>query len=166
MFSTFGYEEVIKDIYRISAPFSGGRSLGTADELRIVFSDFLENHQPYMPVNRSADVFVTDQDIEDALVEAYSFKSALDDLGQVQVIGDAYPMDQKLERVAFARDALEEFLNCDEMLAVVFDLAIHSIVIRPSTRQSGRSSYGGSSSEAIGTIWLSLGPSVTEARCH
>lgn len=162
MFSTFGRDEVIKDVYRIAAPYAGSPRVTTVGELRSVFHNFLSRHQPYMPVNRADDPFIVDAGLEDALVRAYSFNNTLDDLRQTQIIGDAYPLEVKLERIDFARRALDRFLSLDEELAAVFDLAIHSIVVRPSDRPGGRASYGGSSSAAIGVIWLSLGPTVTE----
>jgi hypothetical protein len=163
MFSTFGFAEVIKDVYRISAPYAATDPIVGTDDLREVYHDFLAQHQPYMPVNRSDDCFILDQDTEDALVLAYTFNNALDDLRQTQIIAAAYPPEEKRRRVAIARAALAEFKALDSELAAVFELAIHSIVVRPSSRQDGRASFGGSSSAALGTIWLSLGDRVTRA---
>lgn len=162
MFSTFGRDEVIKDIYRIAAPYAGPAQVTTVGELRDVFHRFLSRHQPYMPVNRSDDPFVLDSELEDELVRAYSFNNTLDDLRQTQIIGKAYPLDVKLARIDFARRALDRFLSLDEELSAVFELAIHSIIVRPSDRPAGRASHGGSSSAALGVIWLSLGPTVNE----
>lgn len=115
-----------------------------------------------MPVNRAEDCFILDPAIEDELVRAYSFNNALDDLRQTRIIGKPYEMKEKRRRIDFAREALARFKALDPLLAAIFDLAIHSIVVRPSNREHGRMSYGGSSSAAMGTIWLSLGPQITQ----
>lgn len=162
MFSIFGFQESILNTYRVAFPFIGGRSVGTTSELRVSYLDFLEDHQPYMPVNRDEDVFVTDVATESCLVAAYGHNAALNDLGQSEIIGEPYDDECKREKVMMARKALNEFLELDDKLAAVFDLTIHSIIIRPSNSANGRKSYGGSSSAAMGVIWLSLGATVTE----
>ena len=161
MFSLFGFEEAVANTYRVAYPFIGERPVGTTSELRACYLDFLTDHQPYMPVNRTHDMFVTEVEAESRLVAAYSHNAALNDLGQSTVIGDSYDEPSKLRKVALARDALHEFRELDDELAAIFDLTIHSIVIRPSNSADGRKSYGGSSSAAMGVIWLSLGPTVT-----
>jgi hypothetical protein len=162
MFSLFGHEEIIRNAYRVSHPFVNGRPLRTSGDLRACYLEFLADHQPYMPVNRGDDVFVTDEATENALVAAYGHNATLNDLGQSEIIGAAYRDSVKAGKIALARTALETFLGLDERLAAVFDLTIHSIVVRPSNRLAGHASYGGSSSAAMGTIWLALGPGVTQ----
>jgi hypothetical protein len=161
VFSTFGSEEVLRDIYRISAPYTKGETVRTVADLREVFHRFLRDQQPYMPVATADDLFVVDDEIEAALVRAYSFDGVLDDLGQTEIIGPSFASADKRQRIDFARSALAVLLEADEKFAMVFTLAIHSLVVRPSTQQRGRASYGGSSSAAIGTIWLSLDRAVS-----
>ncbi|HEX6901687.1 MAG TPA: HEXXH motif-containing putative peptide modification protein [Thermoanaerobaculia bacterium] len=161
MFSIYGHEEIIRNFYRLAYPFLGGREIRTSADLRVGYLDFLAGHQPYMPINRSDDVFITDPAIEKALVGAYGHKASLNDLGQSEIIDEPYPDAIKREKIARARHALDEFLNLDDTLAAIFDLTIHSIVVRPSKRLQGRASYGGSSSAAIGTIWLTVGSTLT-----
>jgi hypothetical protein len=163
MFSIFGFEECVRNVYRVAHPFVGSRSISTTEDLRAPYLDFLQNHQPYMPVNRSDDVIVTDPDIENALVASYSHNTLLNDLNQSEIIGEPYESTLKSEKVAIVRDALWEFRDLDNTLGALFDSTIHSIVIRPSNRPQGRASHGGSSSAAMGTIWMAVGPTVSKA---
>ncbi len=163
MFSLYGYEETIRNVYRVAHPFINGRVIQGSDDLRTCYLDFLQDHQPYMPINRSDDVFISDPEIENGLVAAYGHNATLNDLKQSEIIGEPYSDEDKTNKTALAREALEEFRNIDDTLCAVFDLTIHSIVIRPSNRPQGRASHGGSSSAAMGTIWLAMGPSITKA---
>jgi len=163
VFSLFGYEETVRNVYRAAYPFTGGREIRTSGELRACYLDFLQGHQPYMPVNRSEDVFVTDPETESALVKAYGHNATLNDLRQSEIIGEPYPTDVRSAKIALAREALDEFRNLDDTLGAIFDLMIHSIVVRPSNRPLGRASHGGSSSGALGTIWMAISPKLTRA---
>jgi len=163
MFSTFGFEEAVKNIYRIAAPYAGSGAVRTTDDLRRIYHDFLTSHLPYMPVNRGDECLIDDEVIEAALVRAYSFNNTLDDLQQAHIIGQPYEASEKRQRLSVARAAIAEFKSLDAHLAILFDLVIHSVVLRPSKRHNGRASFGGSSSAALGTIWLSLGPNVRQA---
>lgn len=162
MFSLYGYEETIRNVYRVAHPFIANRKVNTTEDLRIFYLDFLETHQPYMPVNRSEEIFITDEQIEDALVSAYGHNATLNDLQQSEVIGGPYPDAVKHEMIARVREALDTFRNLDDTLTVIFDLTIHSVVIRPSSKPQGRASHGGSSSAAIGTIWIAPRPTTTK----
>jgi hypothetical protein len=162
MFSVYGFEESILNAYRVAQPFVGEREAGTTTALRESYLDFLEEHQPYMPVNRAEDLVIVDEAVESRLVAAYSHNAALNDLRQSEIIGEPYRGEPKERKVAQARAALEEFRSLDDELTALFDLTIHSLVIRPSNTADGRASYGGSSSAAMGVIWLSLGDTVTQ----
>lgn len=163
MFSLYGHEEIIRNVYRASFPYVKERPIKTTADLRSCYHDFLQDHQSYMPVNRGEDVFITDLETENALVAAYGHNATLNDLRQSEIIGAPYTDREKNTKVDQACDALEQFRNLSKELAAIFDLTIHSIVIRPSNRPLGRASHGGSSSAAIGTIWLAMGPKVTNA---
>jgi hypothetical protein len=162
MFSLYGFEESIRNAYRVAHPFAARGDLATTAALREAYLAFLQDHQPYMPLNRGTDVFVVDDEVEARLVAAYGHNAALNDLRQSEIIGEPYPAAEKELKVARARAALERFRDLDDELAALFDLTIHSIIIRPSNVAGGRRSYGGSSSAAMGVIWLSLGKEVTE----
>lgn len=162
MFSLYGYEETISNVYRVAHPFIANRCVSTTEDLRKFYLDFLEAHQPYMPVNRSDEVFVTDERTEDALVSAYGHNATLNDLQQSEVIGTPYPDGVKREMIARVREALDTFRGLDDTLTAIFDLTIHSIVIRPSNKPQGRASHGGSSSAAIGTIWIAPRSTTTK----
>lgn len=163
MFSTFGEDDLLRIIYTISATIPQAKPVETTTDLRAAYHAFLRSHQPYMPINSSHDPFILDPLVEDELARAYTLKSTLDDLKQARIIGDRYTDADRQERVTFAREAYNHFMSCNPSLALIFDLAIHSIVIRPSRREAGRASHGGSSSAALGTIWLSLADSVTRS---
>ena len=89
MFSLYGADESIRNIYRISHPFLNGRAIRTSLELRACYLDFLSDHQPYMPLNWSEDIVVADPIVEDALVAAYGHNATLNDLGQAEGRGEA-----------------------------------------------------------------------------
>lgn len=162
MFSLFGADEILRNVYRVSHPFASEASISTSMDLRPYFLEFLSNHQPYMPVNRDSSKFILDIDIENELARAYSIDNALNDLNQADIIGGSYPHEVKLKKIDLARLALEEFLGLDDMLSIIFDLCIHSIFIKPSNVPQGRKSYGGSSSAAIGAIWMTVDDTVTK----
>lgn len=161
MFSTYGYEEIIRNAYRVARPIVGDdRSIQTTGDLRPYYLDFLENHQPYMPVNRTDDLIIADDAVEDALLAAYGRESKLNDLKQTEIIGDAYTRRLKAEKVDIVRRGLEEFRKLDDTLCAVFDLVIHSVFVRSSNYVEGRASHGGSSSSAMGVIWMAVGPKI------
>lgn len=161
MFSLFGEQEIVSDVYRVAHPFLSGRPVQTSQDLRWPYLAFLQSHQSYMPVNHGEDVFITDPGTEDQLVAAYGHKTVLDDMGQTGIIGASFPDEVKSDKIALARNALEKFRGLDDTLAAVFDMVIHSVIVRPSRRINGRASYGGSSSAAIGVIWLAMEPTVS-----
>jgi hypothetical protein len=162
MYSTLGFEDIIKNVYRISAPYASSGAVQTIDDLRLAYHEFLAKYHPGLPVNRADDLFIAEASREEAVVDAYAGNNVLNDLKQDAVIGTAYSHDVKLERIAIARDALEDLLAADEKFGQVFRLVIHSIIVRPSRQDVERSARGGSSSGAIGTIWLTVGTGISK----
>jgi hypothetical protein len=152
---------VVRNLYRIARAHDENRPMETSEELRNGFLAFLTARQPSVPINTTGDVFVLDQAIQSKLSAAFS-KGALNDLNQEDVVGEAYQGDVLETKTSIVRAALNDLLMMDEDFAFVFDLAIHSIFVRPSKpAKMVHGSHGGSSSASIGAIWLAVGDSIS-----
>lgn len=155
MFSLFGPEVSIKNVYLLGHKHMAGRPVSHTAELRGFYLDFLAEHQPDMPVNRAADPFVGEDVVENRLKESYR-ASSLNDLKQEQIIGDAFEPAAREALIGRVREGYQHLAGCSAELQAVFDLAIHSVFFRKSTRtDTGAISFGGSSSTAMGAIWVS-----------
>ena len=160
MLSLFGRDEVILDLYRLARVNDSDVTIETSEQLRRQFLAFLSSRQPWVPMNWSDDPFVLDPATEDQLSLAFS-KGMLDDLSQSDIIGPRYPDEVREQKLGLARRALETLFGLDDELALVFGLAVHSVFVRTSQPVPGASgSHGGSSSSAIGSIWLTVSDSV------
>lgn len=66
-----------------------------------------------------------------------------------------------MQKLQLAQNSLAELLSLNEDLDLVFGLIIHSVFLKSSRPTSNsRGSHGGSSSAAIGTIWLTVEDSL------
>lgn len=155
MFHLNGYENIIKSIYKISKTKDFKRKIDNFDQLKKAYLDFLQSYRPNLAINYSKDLIITDKKIEDNLSQAFA-KSELDDLNQSNVIGDQHSDSEKEEKILLVREALNDLLSLDANFTKIFNLAIHSIFVRKDSREnSERMTHGGSSSGAIGVIWVS-----------
>lgn len=160
MLSLSGTDEVIKNLYRIARLHAPNATIETTDHLRQHYLGFLEARQSHAPVNWRDDVFVCDDAVESKLREAFCY-GLLNDMDQADVFGDTYRDDVRQQKLSIARAALARLLQMDDAVALVFGLTIHSIFVRAGKpTASSRGSHGGSSSAAIGTIWLTIEDSV------
>lgn len=154
MLNTDGYRTIIGNVYKIAKPFIKSE-LKNIDDLRKYYLDFLENYNHGVVINRSNDPFITDLGIESNLINAFGV-STLDDLRQYQAIGQPLANEIKDEKIEFARGALNTLLELDPKLKAIFNLVIHSIFLRESSKIEGvAASFGGSTSTAIGVICIS-----------
>jgi len=156
MLGLFGRDEVIRNVFRISALVAPEAPPRTLPELRKRYLDFLQTRQPSIQVNRAEYVFVDDPGLERSLSSAFG-NADLNDLNQQDVVGDAYDLPTAIAKRNLARDALSSLAEFDEDFATIFGLVIHSVFVRPSRPVAGATgSHGGSSSASIGSIWLSV----------
>ncbi|MEU9418386.1 HEXXH motif-containing putative peptide modification protein [Streptomyces sp. NPDC048272] len=161
MLTLYGTDEVIRNVYRLSR---GERKqpVTTTGELRDQYLDFLSGDRFKAPVNLGAEIFIKDPETERQLAAAYS-GGILNDLDQTNVIGDSFDTEVRDRKIATARSALAELLTLNEDIAVVFPLVIHSVFLKQTNRlDNGSAAHGGSSSNAIGSIWLSLNDTLTQ----
>jgi len=154
MLSILGRDEIIKDVYLISRSNPNLGTVKNIDDLRPFYLDFLKKHQPYHPINESNTIIVSNEDSVNALRLAYQ-PSALDDLNQVKMIGDKHSPEKYEELSALVKNGYDHLVECDLDVKLIFDLVIHTIFFRKSAINSNVSSFGGSSSTAIGSIWIS-----------
>jgi hypothetical protein len=162
MFFLYGFDESVRNVYLIAHPHLGGRTVRTIGDLREPYLDFLASAYPNVPVNRSADRFVHDDKVQSEIAAGF-VGSNLDDMQQHTIIGDSYDPEEKRARQDVARSSLDDLLERDERYTAVFDLVVHSIFVsRTNTTPAGYQAHAGSASGAIGSIWLSMRPDLTD----
>lgn len=155
MFSLYGPELSIKNVYLLGHRYMAGRPVTHAVDLKSYYLDFLAEHEPNVPVNRGLDPFISDTGTEERLKDAYR-ASSLNDLKQQQIIGEAFDPAEREALIGRVRDGYAHLSGASRDLQAVFDLAVHSVFFRRSTRtDAGAVSFGGSSSTAMGAIWIS-----------
>jgi len=157
MLSENGYQNVIKNVYKLSCGAPGGNSVENIDELRNYFLNFLEDLYPNIEVNRTKDIFIYDDNIELNLANAFNMKEHLGNPDQMKgFIGNAYPNPVKIKKIEQVKIALEELLDIDNELRSIFELVIHSIIVREPKTIDGRITHSSSATTAVGVIWLSI----------
>jgi hypothetical protein len=162
MYNTFGLEVNVQNIYKVCFPFISEKEIVNLNDLKLPYFKFLEKQQPDCPVNYSDSIFILENEIEEKLKNAYSI-GVLDDLKQSILIGEEYNLEEKIKRINKVIKALEILKKLDEDLFSLLTTTIHSIFIRNYNQLLGTSgTHGGSSSGAIGVIWLTVNDNVTE----
>lgn len=158
-----GFEKNIQNIYRLSFPFIKEKEIQSVEDLRIPYLNFLESYQPQCPINYSASLFIFDEARELRFKSAYAAGN-LDGLILSGLIGEAFPMDEKMKKAKLVTKALILIQEMDEQLFSLFNLTIHSIFIRNDKRilKAASGKQGGSSSGAIGVIWLTVNDNINE----
>jgi len=157
MLSSFGFERVITNVFKLSCGRPGGDGVGDTDQLRDFYLDFLQDIYPGIPINRSKDPFIHDAQYEAQLADAFTMDAAMGNADQkAGFIGEGYAPDVHTEKIDFARAALDTLLARDDDLRAIFELVVHSVIIRQSKSVNGRITHSSSSGTAVGVIWLSL----------
>ncbi|OGQ47496.1 MAG: hypothetical protein A3I05_02355 [Deltaproteobacteria bacterium RIFCSPLOWO2_02_FULL_44_10] len=155
MFSLFGPEESIKNVYKLSCKFFDENRITDTNSLKHYYLNFLSVHQPHQPINRSSIFFITDEEISNKLKKAYH-SSGLNDLNQQGVLGQSMAPDERSQLIDLVGNGYEHLSRANPKLKALFDLVIHSIFFVKSHKgKLGAISFGGSSSTAMGTIWIS-----------
>ena len=161
MLTVDGYENTVRNVYRISKPYIGERKIKQLLDMRKYYLDFLEDYQAEVAINRNKDMFIVDEEIEDNLSKAFA-QSSLDDLNQDKTLGAAFSTDIKRQKIEQSREALYKLFSMDEKLSLIFKLVVHSIFIRKNNpRKTASRSYAGSTSGALGVIWISGADNMT-----
>lgn len=136
------------------------------EELKNNFREFLRNDlQHYVPT--TDDIFIYDPLDEARLTERYMGDSALDDVNQAELLGDAHDSNSRESALERIRATAEKLKECDPKFSTIFDLTIHSVFSRktkPVDPKTGRiiKAFGGSTSDNIGTIWIANPSGLTE----
>lgn len=154
MLSILGKQELVKNVYLLSRKFLNGQPVKNTDDLRPFYLKFIQKHQPYQPVNVGEDIIVVDDKKINALKNAYQ-PGELDDLNQLKMIGGRHSTERYRELSELVRKGYIQFSSSNSDVKLIFDLVIHTIFFRQSTHELTTSSFGGSSSTAIGSIWIS-----------
>lgn len=114
------------------------------------FHSFLNELQPSVPRYNMCGVnIIKDRKIEDALADLYKTDSLLNDRNQSSVIGLPFSDDEIKERELFVINALNNIRLINSELYDIFQICIDSIFFRSSIDAGG-----GSTSNAIGVIWV------------
>lgn len=158
MFYLHGFDVTIQSVYK--ACYTPGRSerINTIDQLRECYLDFLGQYQTIKP-NNSGDRFIVDDEVEARLSEHFAVSDP-GDRQTLSIMGPPFLPDNRHSKIQMAREALDELLALDVDLRSVFELVVHGIIVRS---HSGRGvCHGGSSSAAIGVIWLTVEPNMSK----
>ena len=153
MLNIDGYVNTVSNVYRLAKPYLVDVEVSRVQDLKLALLSFYEYYLPSIPVNRSEDVFIMDECVEDRLGKAFA-SSKLDDLNQDKTLGPAYGLIEKAAKIELARTALHRLFHASPMVEAVFSTVIHSVFFRQNNPNS-QPSAGGSTSGALGAIWLS-----------
>lgn len=156
MLGNDGFARVVTNVFQLSCGRAGGAQVVDTAQLRVFYLDFLEEIYPGLPINRKRDPFIEDPLCEARLAVAFTTPGMGEPGREFALLGGAYPVDAHASKCAFAREALEALLARDDELRAIFELVIHSVMIRQATAANGRVTYSSSSATAVGVIWLSL----------
>ncbi|MDC9613336.1 hypothetical protein PSI19_05425 [Xenorhabdus khoisanae] len=154
MINILGIDEIVKNVYLLSKKYIGKTPPSTIEDLKPFYLEFLEKHQPYQPINRRNDLFIHDNNIEVKLKKAYQ-PSSLDDLNQQKMIAERHTEDERLYLHKIVQDGYNRLINSNHNIKHIFNLVIHSIFFMKTCDKFNISSFGGSSSTAMGSIWIS-----------
>jgi len=155
MISIFGSEQTIKNIYMLAAQHMDGAEISTVEQLRSPYLKFLTQHQPRQALNYGSDPIAIDEAATAVLSAAFGH-SKFNDLSQENLLGDPVAESEKQRLKTLVRDGYEFLASRSPAVKAIFDLAIHSIFFVKSKKSArGHNSFGGSSSGAIGSIWIS-----------
>lgn len=153
MLGLYGYESAVQNIYLASAATLGERAVDSLNGLRGFYLDALAKLAPTLPICRSETKFVSDPELEQQLVGFFK-PSSLDDLRQHEVIGDSYPSQVRRDKIARVSTALERLFSESFSFARIFDLFVHSVLVRDAKNVGEKTPRGGTTSLAPGVIWV------------
>jgi len=149
MLRTIGIKENVENVFLLSHPHvqDGDTSFSG---LKTAYKKFLHQIQPSVPVSSFDTVeFLKDVSRTRMMISLFAEKSRLDDFNRI------FSDDSQFhnEHLDVAEQHLQKLEKIDEQLFSLFSLAINIIFSGPSELASG-----GSSSGAIGCIWINPRP--------
>lgn len=154
-----GYANTVRNIYRLTQPYQREDLVTRVHDMKPGLLSFYEYYLPDTPVNRTPDVFITEEHVELGLGRAFA-TSNLDDLQQDKALGSAYAPPAKEAKIRLARQALDQLFDRSPDFGDIFTTVIHSVFFRQNNPNSPPSA-GGSTSGALGAIWLSGADELT-----
>jgi hypothetical protein len=149
MLRTIGIKRNIENLFSLSQPYMQDRDYSFLG-LKKAYKKFLHQIQPSVPVSSLDTVeFLKDIPLTRELLSMFAEKSRLDDFDRI------FSDDSQLqnEHLDLAEWHLQKLKEVDEQLFSLFSLAINIIFSGPSDLAGG-----GSSSGAIGCIWINPRP--------
>lgn len=153
MFKLTGIKEILVNIIRLT--YSRLHEAPNKKNLQRAYRSFLREMQPRVTKSENVDLsFLWQKEDIASLLEVFKEESFLDDFGEVFDLGsdDAYQMP-----IARVRQAILKMREINPSFADLFGLVIHTIFSAPS-----KLAGGGSTSSAIGCIWVDLRPHWAE----
>ena len=156
MYHLLGIERNIETNLLLSS--LGGVFPKSTSELKSCYRKYLSSIQSHDVVSKRPDgiEFVWNMQEGNRLIELFGVKSKLNDLGQESVISREVSVAIPEVR-AKSEAAVKRLEEIDPILYALFQLTIEKIFYAGSSKAGG-----GSSSAAIGCIWLNSRPSWTE----
>ncbi len=149
MFRLLGVQEIIKNLIRLSKGHLKGEL--QKQSLQMAYRDFLRKAQPLVPKPEGIfmSLLASSKEIE-PLLEAFKEDSILDDFEEVF---ESDEQKGRIEPIQRAEKALAIMREINPQHADVIELVIHTIFSAPS-----KFAGGGSTSAAIGCIWVDSRP--------
>ena len=149
MYYLYGQDEVLKTIARLARPFIE-KPIQNATDLETAFHSFLSSYQPSVPRPSFLGLhWIEDAETEAKLRDLYNTVSILNDRDQSKQLGDRIPEHERLVLQNVAKEALDRLGKLEPKIFQCFQLVIDSLFYRASTSASG-----GSTSNAVGVIWM------------
>lgn len=149
MINCFGVDGIIETVYTLSAKYFQ-KSPKTLVELKDGYLDFLRWYQPNLSIPAyQTSVFIDDEGHESNLVSLYKLDSLLNDRQQSQIIGDRVSDVRRIEMRIAAQKSMDIIQEKSSATFDILNLVIHAIFFHNSIKAGG-----GSTSNAVGVIWL------------
>lgn len=149
MFYLIGVQEMAKTLALLSSRDNSNLPKDFK-ELEINFHKFLSQYQPKVTRSDKLGVnIVDDKDWESSLTNLFATDSFLNDKNQSCVIGEGLNDNDREVRVQKLQSALNELSKVNSELYLMLQLIIDSIFLRYAN-----DSGGGSTSNAIGVVWI------------
>lgn len=149
MIYLIGKDEIFRNIAVLGVSYSKILPK-TINELEFNFHNFLKDFQPSCPrSNETGAQIVENYEIEETLTNLYRTDALLNDRNQSAIIGDRFNNNIFHSQKKLLNEALENIkLNFPDVYEIL-QLTIDSFLLRNS-----KTSGGGSTSNAIGVIWI------------
>lgn len=161
MYSTYGIEHSIQNIFKLSAPFMEKETISKIKDLKPAYLRFLKSIHPNYPIVLNNDLIIRSKTDQKIFQKAFS-ESKLNDLDQEKMVGDHYDLNFFEANAKLINYSIQQLSIINPELGELFDLCIHGILLCDSLRnQDGKRALGGTSSDCIGLIWLNIKPDMS-----